>query len=95
MCEQEVEVMKSKDAMKKIESALDLYARFIVGLGTVAVIGLGIYFVTFRHFPEIFKALNEPLLTFLMGYVFFDLLCREGAKAAKFFEKKKVKLSWH
>ena len=80
--------------IKKIGKALDYYARFIVGLGTAGVIALGVYFVTFRHFPEIFKVFNDPLMTFLMGYLFFDLLIRESAKAVKFFGKKKVKISW-
>lgn len=77
---------------KKIDKALEAYSRFIVGLGTAGVFALGLYFVTYKHFPVMFNALNDPLITFIMGYVFFDLLCREAAKAAKYFKKKKVKV---
>lgn len=78
---------------KKIDKALELYGRFVIGLGTAGVLALGVYFISFGRFPYVVNPLNKPVIIFVMGYVFFDLLIREAAKAARIFIKKKVKIN--
>lgn len=72
---------------------LDWYLEFIILLGQIGGFIVGLVFLHYGYFPVPIEELNAPLITFVLGWLFFESLFRIFAKLATWSDRNAKKKS--